>query len=460
MSNEPAQAEAVRNGGIDGEQRRRFSIHVMWTLSARLLMTANSVIAGVIVARWLGAEGLGALTVINVAVATVVQLSSAGLPSANTYFISRDRNHLAAASINSLIFALVAGSLLALALTWLAMRQPDIFSSISPQLVAIAAISIPFQLITLLGLNVLLALGRIDRFNLLDLAGQSFVLVNALVALIFLGRGLWTLVSLNTAATIFVAILIVWLIGREMLSQKKVGELLLRPSARLFAEMLRYGVKFHISILAGMLIFRADLLVVNHFRGAAEAGVYAVASQVGMMLMLLPGVISTLLFPRISAGQDEGGHLTCVVSRHTAFVMLLICLLTVPASFVLPLLYGAAFADVSVQLLILLPGVYLIGLESVLVQHFNAMGLPLAIPLFWIATLVVNVALVFALVPAYGARGAAVASTVTYMIIFTLVALYFHVRTRRRFSELLLPSAREVRGLLTAARARVSTGRV
>jgi O-antigen/teichoic acid export membrane protein len=142
--------------------------------------------------------------------------------------------------------------------------------------------------------------------------------------------------------------------------------------------------------------------------------------------------------------------------------MLLISLVTIPASFVLPLLYGAAFADVSVQLLILLPGVYLIGLESVLVQHFNALGLPVAIPLFWVATLVVNLGLVFALVPAYGARGAALASTATYTMIFTLVAFYFRARTGRRFSEMLLPGASEVRELLTAARGRVSssTGQV
>jgi O-antigen/teichoic acid export membrane protein len=452
-----AHANAARAG-----ERRRFSIHVMWTLLARLLMTANSVIAGIIVARWLGAEGLGELAVLNVAVATVVQVSSAGLPSANTYFISKDRNLLAPAALNSLVFALSAGSVLALLLTMLAMWRPGLFSSISPRLVAVASVSIPFQLIQLIGLNVFLALGRIDRFNLLDLASQSFVLVNALLAVVILSRGLWTLVSLNTAVSVLMGILIVWLIGRQALRRKEAGALplllLLRP--RLFAEMLRYGVKFHVSILAGMLIFRADLLVVNHFRGAAEAGVYAVASQVGMMLMLLPGVIATLLFPRISAGQDAGGHLTCVVSRHTAFVMLLICLLMIPASFVLPLLYGAAFADVSIQLLILLPGVYLIGLESVLVQHFNAAGLPLAIPLFWVATLVVNIALVFALVPVYGARGAAVASTATYAMIFTLVALYFRARTRRTFSETLLPSAGEVRELLTAARVRALPGRV
>ena len=74
-------------------------------------MTANSVVAGIIVARWLGAEGLGQLAVINVAVATVVQLASLGLPSANTYFIAQDNRQLRAVAINSFVFALLGGSL-------------------------------------------------------------------------------------------------------------------------------------------------------------------------------------------------------------------------------------------------------------------------------------------------------------------------------------------------------------
>lgn len=440
--------------------RRRFSIHVAWTVLARTAMTVNSVVAGVIVARWLGAEGLGALAVLNVMVATAAQISSAGLPSANTYFISRDRTRLAAVALNSLVFALSAGGLIAALLTALAWWQPSLFNSISPRLVMIAAVSIPFQLIMLLGLNIFLAVGRVDRFNLLDLASQAFVLVNAIFALLVFGRGLWALVSLNTAASILVGVLILWLIGRRIFSLERGPSTVLRPSLRLFREMLRYGLKFHVSLLAAMLIFRADLLVVNHFRGAAEAGVYSVASQVAMMLMLLPGVIATLLFPRISAEAEATGRLTCLVSRHTAFVMLIVCLLAVPASLLLPLLYGAPFADVNVQLLILLPGVYLVGLESGLVQHFNATGLPAMSPLVWVATLIFNVALVFALVPVYGARGAAVASTVTYAMIFALVALYFRARTRRTIKETLMLSGTEVRELFRAVSARALLKRV
>jgi O-antigen/teichoic acid export membrane protein len=317
-----------------------------------------------------------------------------------------------------------------------------------------AAVSIPFQLIAVLGLNVFLALGRVDRFNLLDLASQSFVLLNGVLALVVLGRGLSTLVSLNTAASILVGLLIVWMIGRQIVLEKeRRGPARYRPNARLFAEMLRYGVKFHVSILASILIFRADLLIVNHFRGASEAGVYAVASQVAMMLIMLPGVIGTLLMPRAASDGDERGELTMRATRHTAFVMLFICALAAPAAYALPLLYGRAFTDATIQLLILLPGVYLVGIEAVLVQHFNSTGLPAAIPVFWLTTLFVNVSLNLALVPAYGARGAGVASTVSYALIFILVASLFRLRTGNGFSATLVLRGRELRELLTASRA-------
>jgi O-antigen/teichoic acid export membrane protein len=235
---------------------------------------------------------------------------------------------------------------------------------------------------------------------------------------------------------------------------KELGGGRFRVDLELFKRMARYGIKFHIAVVAAMLIFRADLLIVNHFRGAKEAGVYSVASQVATMLMLLPGVIGTLLLPRVASTQDARGEMTMRVTRHTAFVMFFICLAAVPASFALPLVYGAPFADASWQLLILLPGIYLVGIESVLVQHFSSLGLPVAIPIFWLITLGINVALNLAFVPAFGARAAAAASSVSYALIFVLVTSYFRAKTGNKLSTTLLLRASELRELLMTARTR------
>ena len=411
---------------------RKLWTQIAWTFATRVVMIFNSLAAGIIVAHWLGAEGVGQLAVINVAVATLVQLGSFGLPSSNTYFIAQDQARFRAAAFNSLLFALGAGLILTLALSATASARPDWFGPNSASLIHIAAISIPFQLITLIGLNILLAVGKIRQFNILDLVSQSFVLINAACVWLLVKGDLETLVWWNTTTSVLVSLLIG---GLLVISAKNLVQSKWRADVALLRRMITYGLKFHISILAGAIIIRADLLVVNHFRGAEEAGVYSVASQFALLLMLLPGVIATLLFPRVTTEQDARGETTCRVTRYTAFIMFVCCLAAVPFSLLLPFVYGAAFYDATGLLWILLPGVYLIGLESVLVQHFNALGLPRAIPLYWVVVLVLNLALVFALVPRFGAQGAAIASTISYAAIFGLVALHFHSSTGRSFSE-------------------------
>jgi O-antigen/teichoic acid export membrane protein len=220
----------------------------------------------------------------------------------------------------------------------------------------------------------------------------------------------------------------------------------------LFKEAITYGLKFYIPLMAAILIFRLDLLIVNHFRGAAEAGVYAVASQVANLLTMVPGVIAMLLFPRVASAQDPRGEFAIQVTRQVTFVMLIMCAMAAAGSFLLPLIYGARFADATIQLLILLPGVCLIGIESVLVQHFTGTGLPLAIPIFWVITLALSVGLNLGLVPVFGARGAAVTSTISYALIFVLVAFYFSLKTGRRPVEIFLLRGSELRKLLLQIR--------
>src|SRR5258705_13140271 len=90
-----------------------------------------------------------------------------------------------------------------------------------------------------------------------------------------------------------------------------------------------------------------------------------------------------------------------------------------------------------------------------MVQPFNAMGLPLTIPLFWLISLATNDALVFALGPRFGACGAAVASTISYSMIFVLVAVHSRVTTGRSLSDVFLLQREELRRLLAFGSAAV-----
>ena len=419
------------------------------TFVTRLVILAGALGTSVTVGRWLGAEGLGSLAVINVTVALGVQFGCFGLPSANTYFISRNPNDLAKLWSNSFLFALIAGAVVAALIIFAALVRPTAFGQVSPVLLTIAAASIPFQLLILLGLNAFLAVGQINRLNITEAAWQIALLVNTALTLALFGRGLLTLVSFNTIVAFAIAVIIVLAIRSIV---KKTGAESPWFDLATFRKTVRYGVKFYISILAGIVIVRADLLLVNHFRTAAEAGVYAVAGQMANLFLLLPAVIATLLFPRIASDPDPQAQLAMRVTRHTAFIMLLVCLAAVPFSFLLPWVYGAAFEDSTLQLLILLPGVYLYAIESVMVQHFTGVGLPLAIPLFWIVVVTCNLTLNFVFIPTYGATAAAIISSFTYALIFLLVAIYFRVKTGNNLLSALVMQREEMRALIRPSR--------
>jgi len=419
---------------------------VVLTFGTRLLMLAGVFGSGIVIARWLGPDGFGVYAVVNVTVALALQVGSAGLPSANTYFIARDRETVGPVWANAIAFALVIGSLLAAAVLALAWLRPSMFGGVSTRLLVIAAISIPFQLLFILNLNVLLALDRIRQLNLFDGLLPALVLVNAVVALILLHRQLTFLIALNTiVGSVLSLVLMIYL--RKIITHQKDSRAL-RPNAQLLKTMLAYGVKFYVSIMAGTIILRADLLIVNRFRGAAEAGVYGIASQFSFLLLMLPGVIATLLFPRVAATQDDRGEFAVLVTRHTTVVMLMTCLGAVALAYLLPFIYGANFGDATFQLLILLPGIFLMGLESVLVQHFTGTGLPAAIPWFWVITVAFNIGLNLLIVPTFGARGAAVNSTLSYALIFLLVAIYFRIKTGRGAGETFILRVDELRRLL------------
>jgi len=77
-----------------------------------------------------------------------------------TYLVAKDRKRLAGAASSALLFGVVAGIASTVAVVGLSFARPALFGHVPTTLLAIAAISLPFLLITLLGYHLLLALTR------------------------------------------------------------------------------------------------------------------------------------------------------------------------------------------------------------------------------------------------------------------------------------------------------------
>lgn len=419
----------------------RFFRQVAGTLGVRVLIAGSNLLSGVIIARWLGSTGVGFWATLNVIILLAITLGGFGLQSTVTYLVARDRSIARMVLMNAIVFAVIVGGILAIAIALMANLIPGLLGDVPPLLVTIAALALPFQMLSYFCLGIYLGLERIRTYNLIDISMQLSVLSGAVLMLIALGQGITELVIFTTIANLAIAAVIVYLT-----IQATVGESRPEISRRLLMrKMLDHGSRFFVAVAAGIIILRGDLLIVNFFRSADEAGVYAVATQASIFLHLVPSIISTMLFPRTSAAQDTSGLMTCRVTRHAVFFLLIACFFAAPLSYLLPLLYGPAFGEVPTLFLILLPGVFLLGIETIQVQHFAGLGLPRQIPIFWLVAMVICIGLDLLLVPAFGARAAAAVSTFSYALMFVLVALLFRSQTGRSWSEIFIIRRSEMR---------------
>jgi Na+-driven multidrug efflux pump len=78
---------------------------------------------------------------------------------------------------------------------------------------------------------------------------------------------------------------------------------------------------------------------------------------------------------------------------------------------------------------------------------------PRLIPLFWVLLLLFNVLLNLLFVPGYGARAAALSSSLSYALVFLFITIYFQRRTGNSLSQTFIPRVQELRRLLRIGRA-------
>ncbi|MEK7722831.1 MAG: oligosaccharide flippase family protein [Acidobacteriota bacterium] len=431
---------------ISAQKSSKSFIHnIIWSFGTRFWVIACQIFLSLLVSRLMGAESWAILAALTVLIGTVVQFGAFGLTTANTFFVAQDNKNLNSVAHITLIFGLLAGCFLLILLVVLVQVKPDLFGNLPNKLVIIASISIPCQLLLLLNQYILLGMNRVSQFNLLDAISQTILVLNALIAIFFINKNLDSIVILNLIGTVLLCFFGLFLV-RRILSEVNLADNF-QSKLKLFKQMIQYGVKSYITILIPFIIIRADLLLVNHYRQATETGVYAVASQFSLLLMMLPWVINPLLFPKVAQSQNESADLTCQVTRQTTFLTLIISLLAIPLSFALPMIYGETFKDVTILVLLLLPGVYLLGIESVVVQYFNGTGLPSQIPAFWVIVLIANLTLNLLFIPKYGAFAAAISSSICYGLIFVLVTAFFRHKTQSSMKTIFVVSAKELREL-------------
>lgn len=193
-------------------------------------------------------------------------------------------------------------------------------------------------------------------------------------------------------------------------------------SAPLLKESLRYGMPLALGGLAYWCFTSIDRFLLKELSGLSELGIYSMAVSFGAVALIFQNIFSVIWAPMVfrwvkeNTNLDKIGGITASMTDLIAALICTVGIFSPLAAWILPPKYEA------VQFILLSSMLFplLYTLTEVTGIGINVSRKTWLITVFSVLALAVNAALLHLLVPALGARGAAMATAVSFWVFSVL----------------------------------------
>jgi O-antigen/teichoic acid export membrane protein len=232
-----------------------------------------------------------------------------------------------------------------------------------------------------------------------------------------------------------IAQLSLWLMSESRLRKIKPGAT--GPGEYQLLDAISFGLKSHVSNVITFLNYRLALYLVSFMLGATATGFYVLAVQLAEVLWLFSGAASSIVYPESAANTRSPAALEAMVKKiATAVVQVTLAgalLAAAISPFAIPLVFGKDFRDSVAPFLILLPGIVAWSYMSIISNALAGMGCQKVNIQGAILCLAINAIGSMLAIPHLGTSGAALASTVAFLITTAYtVAMYKKIMATKR----------------------------
>ena len=427
-----------------------FAQRVMGVFATRVVRFGLGLVISFTLSRILGTSGRGIYSVVTLAPTTLVTLGQLGLPNAFSFFAGRGRSgrslQLTGLLLSGVLSIILLGGTLLL-LPWLA---TNVLQAAPEDLLRLAMITIPFQLVAAFAGAVLIGRQVMRNYNLI-LVGQSVAMLVLIVLLVgILGMGVPGAVIATIVVSVATAIATSVELWRVRRGEPNAAE---QRAARI-GELSAFGAKIYPASLSGFFGYRADVFMLSALTGDPRAiGLYTLGVSLAELTFFVPDAVSTVFFPRVASMERKSADETvAAVSRFTVLITLISMIGLIPAAFVAVHVVLPDFRDSLPAFLILLPGIIALTVAKVLASYVGGLGIPLRVAIASGSALAINVVANLALIPPLGFVGAAIASLISYSINATLLVFIAARLSRRRRRDFILPTGAEWQRLVSGLR--------
>lgn len=415
---------------------------IVSVFAAKIFVLFIALATMVLIARALGAEGRGSLALLLVIPQLMVSIFEGGMRQASIVFIGKKkfpRDKILGAVILYVIFSSVIGYSVTLGLMLISNDDFELL------LIFVAASMLPFTLYVNSIQGLLLGDERISDFN--KVLWHSKLLYFLLLLLLFYLDSLTVFSA--TICTVIAAIYNA-IQGYRYLLGPSIN---VSYDTRFTWTMLKLGISYAIAMFLIQANYKLDILLLGWLSAKNEIGEYVVAVQFGELLWQFPAAVVVVMISRTANSKDNSLEMigsivkTC---RVTFFVTLLSAIvLLIGVGLFAELILGKDFSRVFPILLSLSAGLVVATLFKSINSYFAGVGNPLVATKVMGASVILNIILNFILIPIYGAFGAGIASTVSYIISASMIVSIFCKKFKIPFKEILLIQKEDFKFLKT-----------
>ena len=275
--------------------------------------------------------------------------------------------------------------------------------------------------------SILQAKSRIREFNIIKVIQASSLLFMVIIVLLLLHLGTNGVVFAYLFSNLCAGITAIYFVKKIDFQRWKINVFLLK-------ELLSDGIKIHIGVIASFICLRIDMFMLASYRQTNNVGFYSIAVSMAELLMIIPLAIQGVFYSKVSEAINDRLILrerTVAVYKHSLFLLLLASIVfALLARPIIRLFYGDIFLPSILPFMILLPGLFYMWLNNALTSYLIGMKRFFVVSSISTIAAILNVCLNIIFIPSYGAAGAALASTITYILIGTLTLTAFFITSK------------------------------
>jgi O-antigen/teichoic acid export membrane protein len=414
--------------------------------SSRIVGNAGYFLAVLLLARGLSVPDRGTFAFVAAAALLCGRIAGLGVPDATTVFAAGRPSDRDALLSNALLFAtlssLVVGSLVCGVLFVLGDSRPADVTDGELVLLGLGAI-----FTALVGAANAFLTGCTRWRTQSAITALTPWLYALLLAIVWAGPGL----TVPRALLAWIALQAASAVPLIRASRQEAA--LRGPSLPLLGESVRFGVRAWVGSVTLLLNYRVDQLLMGFLASQAALGVYAVAVNASEILLIVPSAVGTALIP-VLARSDPASRADQTLRTFRLLILITGTAMVLGASLgsvLLPVVFGTDYRAAVVPFLWLVAGTIGFVASDLFSSALVGSSLPGRGSLAPLVSLVVGVALDFALIPPLGATGAAVASACAFLAggLTALVTYRMHARFAYR---VLVPTRNDLAALRDVAR--------